>query len=267
MIWFMPESPRWLMMKDKHDKALHVLAKYHAEGDIEDEFIQLEYAEIRAAIDADRESGQTRWVDFLKTKGNRKRIGIITAIGFFSQWSGNGLISYYLKQVMDNVGITNPQTHLGINAGMKSQALIENITLSFYIDKFGRRPIYLVSTIGTLVTFTIWTIISARYEIAPAKGLGYGFVFMIFCYGLCYDFKYVLPQQLLIGTMLTRCFQIWSHGKLHHRDLAIRASSEGLHLAELLCLRCSLLQPVHQCYRLGRTPLEILPLLLRVSCL
>ena len=200
MIWFMPESPRWLMMKDKHDKALNVLAKYHAEGDVEDEFVQLEYAEIRAAIDADKESGQTQWVDFLKTKGNRKRIGIITAIGFFSQWSGNGLISYYLKQVMDNIGITDAQTQLGINAGMKSQALIENIALSFYIDKFGRRPIYLVSTIGTLVTFTIWTIISARYAIAPAKGLGYGFVFMIFAYGLCYDFKYVtlpiIPKTL-----------------------------------------------------------------------
>jgi hypothetical protein len=177
------------MMKDKHDKALRILAKYHAEGDMEDDFIYLEYAEIKAAIEADRQSGQTRWVDFLRTKGNRKRIGIITAIGFFSQWSGNGLISYYLKYVMDNVGITNPQTQLGINAGMKSQALIENLTLSFYIDKFGRRPIYLVSTIGTLVTFTIWTIISARYAIEPSKGLGYGFVAMIFFYGLCYDFK------------------------------------------------------------------------------
>lgn len=189
------------MMKDKHDRALSILAKYHAEGDADDEFVQLEYAEIRAAIELDKAAGQTQWVDFLKTKGNRKRIGIITAIGFFSQWSGNGLISYYLHQVMDNIGITDAQTQLGINAGLKSQALLENIGLSFFIDKFGRRPIYIVSTVGTLITFNIWTIISARYAIAPAKGLGYGFVFMIFAYGWFYDFKYVplppLPLYLL----------------------------------------------------------------------
>jgi len=185
----MPESPRWLMMNDKHDKALKVLAKYHAEGSEQDDFVQLEYAEIRAAIAMDKEAGQNGWVDFLRTKSNRRRIGIITAIGFFSQWGGNGLISYYLKQVMDQIGITNSQTQLGINGGLKTQGLLFNIFFSFFIDRIGRRPIYLISTIGTLVTFNIWTIISARYATEPAKGLGYGFVFMIFAYGWFYDFK------------------------------------------------------------------------------
>jgi hypothetical protein len=185
----MPESPRWLMNKDKHEEALRIIAKYHGEGDETDEFVQLEYAEIRAAIEFDKQSGQTNWADFVKTKGNRKRIGIITAIGFFSQWSGNGLISYYLKYVMDGVGITDSQTQLGINAGMKTQALLENFGLAFFIDKIGRRPMYLISTIGTFVAFNIWTIISARYDIKPANGLGYGFVVMVFIYGIFYDVK------------------------------------------------------------------------------
>ena len=151
--------------------------------------MQLEYAEVRAAIELDKQSGQTGWSDFFKTKGNRKRIGIITAIGIFSQWSGNGLISYYLKYVMDEVGMTNPQTQLGINGGMKTLALCENFIFSFLIDKLGRRPIYLISTIGTFVTFNIWTIISARYAIQPQDSLGYGFVVMIFMYGIFYDIK------------------------------------------------------------------------------
>ena len=32
---------------------------------------------------------------------------IIIALGFFSQWSGNGLVSYYLNKVFDSIGITN----------------------------------------------------------------------------------------------------------------------------------------------------------------
>ena len=76
----MPESPRWLCNKDRHEEALAVFSRWHCE-------------EFQA-------KKSSSFSDFLKTKGNRKRIIIITAIGFFSQWSGNGLISYYLKYVM-----------------------------------------------------------------------------------------------------------------------------------------------------------------------
>ncbi|KAH6871559.1 putative hexose transporter [Thelonectria olida] len=203
-IYWMPESPRWLINKDKHEKALRVLIHYHAEDDEDDEFVQLEYNEIRAAIALDKVANQTHWVDFLKTKGNRKRIGLITAIGLFSQWSGNGLISYYLKYVMDNVGITNPKTQLGINAGMKTEGLLVNIAFSFFVDRFGRRPIYIFSTVGTCVIFNVWTVVSARYAIDPNKALGYAFVVFTFLYGVCYDIK--------AGTMATYTTEILPYG-------------------------------------------------------
>lgn len=37
---------------------------------------------------------------------------IIVAIAWFSQWSGNGLVSYYLTKVMDSIGITNTTIQL-----------------------------------------------------------------------------------------------------------------------------------------------------------
>jgi hypothetical protein len=48
------------------------------------------------------------WKALFSTVGNRKRMMIIIALAFFSQWSGNGLVSYYLKDVLDTIGITNP---------------------------------------------------------------------------------------------------------------------------------------------------------------
>ena len=189
LVYWMPESPRWLMNRDRHEEALEIFAHYHGEGERDDEFVQLEYSEIKAAIALDKEMGQTSYADFFKTRGNRKRIGLITALGLFSQLSGNGLISYYLKYVMDNVGITDPQTQLGINGGMKSKALLINIGFAFFVDIFGRRPLYLVSTIGTTVVFHAWTIVSARYEISPADALGYAFVVLTFLYGTFYDVK------------------------------------------------------------------------------
>lgn len=203
-LYWIPESPRWLINKNRFDEVRDILTKYHAEGDADDEFVQLEFSEIKIAIALDKEANQTAWLDLVRTPGNRKRIGVITALAFFSQWSGNGLISYYLTYVMDAVGITNTQTQLGVNVGMNTLGLVVNIGLSFVADLFGRRPLYLASTIGTLVTFVPWTIISARDDIAPNKGLAYGFILFTYLYTIAYGIKYVKsPIDMIPAIIVT----------------------------------------------------------------
>lgn len=46
---------------------------------------------------------------------------------------------------MKEIGITNSSTQLGINGGMKSFSLVTNMGMSFFADKMGRRPMYLIS--------------------------------------------------------------------------------------------------------------------------
>ena len=50
------------------------------------------------------------WMSPISTPGNRRRMRIIVAIAFFSQWSGNGLASYYLNQILTDIDIKDPNT-------------------------------------------------------------------------------------------------------------------------------------------------------------
>jgi MFS family permease len=74
---------------------------------------------------------------------------LIISLGLFSQWSGNGLVSYYATNVYDSVGITSPNSQLGINGGLSILSLIVSVTFALLCDRVGRRPLFLAATIGT----------------------------------------------------------------------------------------------------------------------
>ncbi|KAK9468845.1 lactose permease [Lipomyces arxii] len=186
-IWFVPESPRYYIAKDEADKGLEVLAKYHANGNAGDEIVQLEFAEIRNSIMMDKENKSNGWIELFRTKGNRKRVIILVAAGFFSQWSGNGLVSYYINLILSDIGITSSDTQLIVNGCLTTFSMIIAFNMSFFVEQFGRRLMFLVSTSGMLLSFVIWTILSARHSITHASGLGTGVVVMIFVFNFFYN--------------------------------------------------------------------------------
>lgn len=93
-IWFLPESPRWLISKGKEAEAKKVLIKYHGNNNENDEFAHWEFAEITSTLQLEKEaSAESGWMELVRTPGNRKRCGLIIATAIFSQCSGNGLVS------------------------------------------------------------------------------------------------------------------------------------------------------------------------------
>jgi len=185
-VWFVPESPRWLIAKGRIEKAHQTLANVHANGNLDDEVVQIELQEIKDTIKLEQEFESNGWGELIKTKGNRHRLLILLTLGLFSQWSGNGLVSYYLNLIFDSIGIKNGNIQLIINGCLQILNMIVATGQCFVVDRIGRRPLFLVATIGMLCTFIVWTICSARYAINASSGAGGAVVAMIFIYYCSY---------------------------------------------------------------------------------
>jgi len=81
-VYFLPESPRWLISKDKHGAAKKALTKYHGNGDDIDSF-NCEFNEISRTQKVEKAaSASSSWHELVRTPGNGKRCLhiILTAI-------------------------------------------------------------------------------------------------------------------------------------------------------------------------------------------
>ncbi|KAF8578073.1 general substrate transporter [Ramaria rubella] len=190
-IFLGPESPRWLVshssVQSRDAEALKTLAYYHGQGDEQDPLVQYEFQEIKAALKLD---GTVGWKDLVGTVGNRRRMLVIVALAFFSQWSGNGLVAYYLSPVFNTIGITNPFTQLLVNALLSTENVIIAVGAACLCDKAGRRTLFIISTAGMLVTFTLQTVFSALYAQGGGTAMAHAVIAFIFLFYAAYDIAY-----------------------------------------------------------------------------
>ncbi|KAG1750805.1 hypothetical protein EDB19DRAFT_1629015 [Suillus lakei] len=194
LIWFIPESPRFLAAKGLESQAAHVLAQYHANGRNEcDHLVAFEMAQIRHALNLEREIAfSPSYLTCFATPGNRRRMFIVISIAIFSQWSGNGLVSSYINIVLDGIGITTTRTKAVINGGLQVFNLGSALFGTMLVDKLGRRKLFLTSNIGMLIVFSMWTIATALFnETGSAVAVkGKSTVPLIFMFFFFYDFAY-----------------------------------------------------------------------------
>jgi sugar porter (SP) family MFS transporter len=191
-VFLLPESPRYLISKDRDDDAAAILVKYHAEGDAQSLLVQAEIVQIRETIHMEMEASKQTWLDLLRTAGMRRRFLVTVFVGLFTQLSGNTLISYYSNQLFTLMGIKTNYEKTRVNVANACWGFFNATILALVVPRFPRRKMYMLSASLMLLTFIGYTISLERIQAAADAGVENksaniaGF-FFFFAYSPCYN--------------------------------------------------------------------------------
>jgi sugar porter (SP) family MFS transporter len=153
VIFIIPESPRWLVSRNRVDEATEILLQTYPPGSDVDLVVE----EIKQAIIRERVAeNSVGWMVLLHPTPAIQRmllVGIGTAVS--QQIVGIDAIQYYLLDVIDESGIESRQAQSAV------LVILGIVKLSFVIlggklfDTKGRRPLLFISLIGMAVSLAL----------------------------------------------------------------------------------------------------------------
>jgi len=208
-----PESPRYLVAQKREQEAAKVLTKIIGGNVLE------KINEIRQTVMREREP---RFSDLLSRSGGLLPI-VWLGIGLsvFQQFVGINVIFYYSSVLWRAVGFSE-QDSLWITVITGAVNIITTLVAIAFIDKFGRKPLLLLGSIGmTLTLGTLTTIFgSAAVDAAgnPALTGSAGVTALIAAnlYVFCFGFSWGPIVWVMLGEMF--------NNKLRAAALAIAAA-------------------------------------------
>jgi len=165
LVPFMPESPRWLALNGKTERAREVLTRLsnaqHAERLLQ---------EIMTANQSDTASSSQRGI--LRDARARYILLVGCAIAILQQVSGINILLYYAPSLLQNItASTQASLFQSIFLGL---ALLAGVAVCLStIDRTGRTPLLRWGALGCALclTFTAWAFITEAGGLLPVVGL------------------------------------------------------------------------------------------------
>jgi len=140
MVVGVPNSPRWLLMKGKDEsRAKQLLQQINPSL----ENVNAEIANIKASFNQAKES-------FFSNK-YKTPITLAFMLAFFNQLSGINFVLYYAPRIFESAGVAADST-LGASIPIGFVNLIFTLLGMYLIDRFGRKQLMLIGSIGYILT-------------------------------------------------------------------------------------------------------------------
>jgi len=164
LLFMVPQSPRWLMIKGREDEALNVLTRIHGQ-----EMADREFKEIKDSI---QEEGKQKKASIFQ-KSLFPIVVIGTVLSILQQFTGINAVLYYGADIFEQaLGFGNEDVLL-------QQILLATVNLLFTfiamytVDKLGRKPLLIIGGVGMLAGFLLmgFTLYLSDYSGVNSAGL------------------------------------------------------------------------------------------------
>lgn len=202
-MFFLPESPRWLVRRGRQETARAILSRIRDTPDVDSEL-----QEIDRSFKEAQEHGN--WRDLLSPA---LRPALIVGIGLaiLQQITGINTVIYYAPKIIQSAGISSASGAILTTAGIGTVNVLMTIVSMWLIDRIGRRPLLLTGIAGMIVTLGVlgWAFHSA----SPSGALSWLAVISIMVYVASFAISLGPIFWLLIAEIY---------------PLKVRSSSEGL---------------------------------------
>lgn len=197
IILFIPESPRWLILKNHESKAEAILQKIF--GTIENAKIELN--KTKEAIGQRVESP---WKEIRKP-GILKAVLIGAAIAILGQFMGVNAVLYYGPSIFESSGMSSGDSlYYQVIVGLVN--VLTTVLAVFIIDKVGRKKLVYYGVSAMIVSLVL---IALYFQFG--KSLNLSSVYLL-CFFLFYIFSCAISISAVIFVLLSEMFPIKVRG-------------------------------------------------------
>ena len=141
-MWWLPDSPRWLISKSKIDQARQVLRRARTTSDVGQEIKDIQQSMA--------EQGEGGMAGLFQPS---LRMPMIVGLGLatFQQITGINTVIYYAPTIFKFAGISAAGPAILAGAGLAAVMWCFHVLAIFLLDRIGRRPLLLTGVAGQIV--------------------------------------------------------------------------------------------------------------------